>query len=155
MIKAFKTFFSKLQRAMLKCRAQLSIQEYYMRVWGRMDALENMKKPYKIETKKCCSLNSGKQASKRIEGDCISSIITQLSIIKFHLISWCENFVERQSFRKVSTPGNQAKSRYFTLCMATNLKEPPQRFKLRSKHASPQCAPATPPYFCWGRGGGG
>ena len=52
MIKAFKTFFSKLQRAMLKCRAQLSIQEYYMRVWGRMDALENMKKPHKIETKK-------------------------------------------------------------------------------------------------------
>ena len=53
--------------------------------------------------KKCCSLNSEKQASKRIEGDCISSIITQLSIIKFHVISWCGNFVERQFLQSFHT----------------------------------------------------
>ena len=41
-------------------------------------------------------------------------------------LSWCENFVERHSFHivsgdlpfhKISTTGNQAKLRYFTLCI--------------------------------------
>ena len=41
-------------------------------------------------------------------------------------LSWCEDFVERHSFHivsvdlpfhKISTTGNQAKLRYFTLCI--------------------------------------